>query len=68
MIMKFRKIKIQPLYGEYPFHVPYLSFEEEDRGSLICMILDWMWLGEFSWGRNVCVTLDMWKIWMYLVL
>jgi hypothetical protein len=22
------------------------------------MILDWMWLGEFSWGRNVYVTLE----------
>jgi hypothetical protein len=21
------------------------------------MILDWTWLGEFSWGRNVYVTL-----------
>jgi hypothetical protein len=21
------------------------------------MILDWMWLGEFSWGRSLYVTL-----------
>jgi hypothetical protein len=23
------------------------------------MILDWMWLEEFSWGNNVYVTLEM---------
>ncbi len=24
----------------------------------IIMILDWMWLGKLSWGRNVYVTLE----------
>ncbi len=24
----------------------------------IIMILNWMWLGELFWGRNVCVTLE----------
>jgi hypothetical protein len=57
-IRKSRKIKVQPLCGEYPSWVLYLSFEKEDYGSFLCMILDWTWLGEFSWGRNVCVTLE----------
>ncbi len=56
--MKFRKIRIQPLCGEYPFQVPYLFFKAEDCVSFLCMILDWMWLGEFSWGRSVYVTLE----------
>ncbi len=54
-IRKFRKIKVQPLCGEYPSWVLYLSFGEEDCRSFLCMILDWMWLGEFFWGRNVCI-------------
>jgi hypothetical protein len=41
-IMKFKKIRIQPLCGEYSFWVPYLFFEEEDCGSFFCMILNWM--------------------------
>jgi len=40
--MKSKKIRTQPLYGEYLFCVPYLSFEEKDRGSFFCMILNWM--------------------------
>jgi len=32
-IRKFRKIKIQPLCGEYYSWVLYLSFEEEDCAS-----------------------------------
>jgi len=39
------------------FLVPCLSFEKNDYGLLFCMILDWMWLEEFSWGKNVYVTL-----------
>jgi hypothetical protein len=35
---------------------------KKDNGSLPCireiMILDWMWRGEFSWGRIVYVTLE----------
>jgi len=54
--MKFKKIKIQPLRGEYFFWVFYLFFEE-DCGSFFCMIIDWMWLREFSWGKNVHVRL-----------
>jgi hypothetical protein len=45
------------LCGEYSSWVLYLSFEKEDCASFLCIILDWMWLGEFSWGRNVYVTL-----------
>jgi hypothetical protein len=56
-IRKTRKIKTQPLCGEYPSWVPYLSFEEEDCESFFCMILHWMWLGRFFWGRSVYVTL-----------
>jgi hypothetical protein len=56
-IRKARKIKTQPLCGEYPYWVPYLSFEEEDCESFFCMILHWMWLGRFFWGRSVYVTL-----------
>jgi hypothetical protein len=41
-IRKTRKIKTQPLCGEYPSWVPYLSFEEEDYESFFCMILHWM--------------------------
>jgi hypothetical protein len=29
-IKNCRKIRTQPLCGEYPYWVPYLSFEEED--------------------------------------
>jgi hypothetical protein len=29
-VMKSKMIKIQPLCDEYPFLIPYLSFEEED--------------------------------------
>jgi hypothetical protein len=47
-IMKFKKIRIQPLCGEYPSWVPYLSFEEEDCVSFFYMILNWTWLGKFS--------------------
>jgi len=43
-IRKSRKIRIQPLCGEYPSWVFYLSFEEEDYESFLSMILDWMWL------------------------
>ncbi len=53
--MKFKMIRIQPLCGEYPSWVPYLSFKEEDYASFLCLILDWRWLNEFSWGRSVCV-------------
>jgi hypothetical protein len=49
---------IQPLCGEYPSQVCYLSFEEENFGLFFYMILEWMWLKEFSWGRNVYVTLE----------
>jgi hypothetical protein len=35
--------------------VPY-SFLEGKGGYK--MILDWMWLGEFSYGRNVYMTLE----------
>jgi hypothetical protein len=54
-IRKSKKIRIQPLCGEYPPWVSYLSFEEEDCASFLCMILDWMWLREFSRGKNVCM-------------
>ncbi len=37
-IRKSRKIRIQPLCGEYPYWVPYLFFEEEDCASFLCMI------------------------------
>jgi hypothetical protein len=53
-IRKSRKIWTQPLCGEFFFWVPCLSFEKNDYGSLFCMILDWMWLEEFSWGKK-CV-------------
>ncbi len=43
--------------GGQLFLIPYLSFEEEDCGSFLCMILNWMQLEKFSWGRNVYVTL-----------
>ncbi len=43
--------------GEFFFWVPCLSFEKNDYGSLFCMILDWMWLEEFYWGKSVYVTL-----------
>jgi len=56
-VMKFKKIRIQPLCGIYSFWVLYLFFDEEDCGSFLCMILDWMWLKEFSWGKNVYVRL-----------
>jgi hypothetical protein len=39
-IRKFKRIKTQPLCGEYLSWVPYLSFEEEDCESFLCMILD----------------------------
>jgi hypothetical protein len=39
-IRKSRKIKVQPLCGEYPSWVLYLFFKEEDYGSFFCMILD----------------------------
>jgi hypothetical protein len=55
--LKFKKIKTQPLCGEYLFWVPYLSFEEEDYESFLCMILNCMWLKKFSWGKCVYVTL-----------
>jgi len=57
-IRKSRKIWTQPLCGEYPSWVAYLSFEENDYGSFFCMILDWMWLEEFSWGKSVYVTFE----------
>jgi hypothetical protein len=44
-LQKSKKIKTQPLCGEYPSWFPYLSFEEEDCGSFLYMIIDW--LGEF---------------------
>jgi hypothetical protein len=47
-IRKFRKIRIQPLCVESLSWVPYLSFEEEDCASFLCMILDLMWLQKFS--------------------
>jgi hypothetical protein len=55
--MKFMKIRIQHLCGEYPYWVPYLSFEEEDCAWFLYMILDYMWLQEYYWGRSVCMTL-----------
>jgi hypothetical protein len=39
-IKKSRKIRIQPLCGEYPSWVSYLFFKEENCGSFFCMILD----------------------------
>jgi hypothetical protein len=39
-IKKYKKIKTQPLCGDYLSWVPYLSFEEEDCASFLCMILD----------------------------
>ncbi len=56
-IKKFRMINIQPLCGEYLSWVHYLFFKEEDCGSFICMILNWMWVREFFLGRSVYVTL-----------
>jgi hypothetical protein len=56
-IRKSRNIRIQPLCNEYFYWVLYLPFEEENYPSFLCMIIDWMWLGEFSWGRSVYVTL-----------
>jgi hypothetical protein len=53
-IRKYIKIKIQPLCGEYPSWVFYLSFKEEDCGSFLCIILVWMWLGKFFLGKK-CV-------------
>jgi hypothetical protein len=43
-IIKFKKIKIQPLCVEYFSWVPCLSFKEEDCASFLCMIPDLMWL------------------------
>jgi hypothetical protein len=57
-IRKSKKRRIQPLCGEYFSWVLYLSFEEEVCESFFCMILDWMWLGEFFLGINVYVTLE----------
>jgi hypothetical protein len=72
MIRRFRKIRIQPLCGEYPSWVPYLSFEKEDCASFLCMILDWMWLKEFFQGKNVCVrreerNMEEYCIWCYVM-
>jgi hypothetical protein len=53
-IIKFRKIRSQPLCDEYPSWVPYLSFKDKNCASFLCMILDWMWLQKLYWGRNVC--------------
>jgi hypothetical protein len=53
-IKNFKRIRIQPLCGEYPYWVLYLSFKEKDFVTFLCMILYWMWLGELSWG-SVCV-------------
>jgi hypothetical protein len=39
-IMKSRKIRTQPLCGEYISCVPYLSFGEEDCESFFCMIIN----------------------------
>jgi hypothetical protein len=36
--------------------VPYLFLEGKE--GIYKMILNWMWLGEFSEGRNVYVTLE----------
>jgi len=36
-------------------HIPYLSFKDENCASFLCMIIDWMWLQQFYWGRIVCV-------------
>jgi hypothetical protein len=55
--MKSMNIRAQHLCDEYPFWVPYLSFEKEDCAWFLCMILDCMWLWEYSWGRNVYMTL-----------
>ncbi len=44
--------------GEYFSWVPSLSFEEEVCESFLCMILNWIWLGEFSLRINVYVTLE----------
>jgi hypothetical protein len=58
-IRKSKKIRTQPLCGEYPSWISYLSFEEEDCGSFLCMILGWMWLKKvFFKGKNVYVTLN----------
>ncbi len=67
-IRTFKKIRIQPLCGEYLSWVPYLSFEEEYCASFLCMILYWMWLRECSWGRSVCVCEEKRKIWKDIVL
>jgi len=62
------KIRIQPLCNEYIFWVPYLSFAEKDYASFLCMILDWMWLREFSWGKNVFATLEMESMEIFCIL
>jgi hypothetical protein len=36
------------------------------------MILDWMWLREFSWGRNMCVqgeekNMEKYCTWCYVM-
>jgi hypothetical protein len=54
-IRKSKKIRTQPLCDEYPSWISYLSFEEEDYGSFLCMILGWMWLGEFFSKEEVCM-------------
>jgi len=54
-IKKFRKIRIQPLCGEYLSWVPYLFFEEEDCAPFLCKILNWIWLGEFSKEKKMCM-------------
>ncbi len=46
-IKKSKNIRIQPLCGEYPSWVLYLFLKEEDCGSFLCMIIDWMWLRKF---------------------
>jgi hypothetical protein len=61
-IMKYRKIRTQPLCGEYKAWVLYLSFEEEDCGLLFYMILERMWLGELFWGK-VCVYEEKKRTW-----
>lgn len=47
--------------GQLPL-ILYLSLEEDKRdcGSFVCImiIIDWMWLGKYYWGRNVYVTLE----------
>jgi len=66
---RIRKIRTQPLCGEYPSWVPFLSFEEEDCESFLCMILNWMWFKKLSWRRSVYVTLKRKeKVWKQVVL